>query len=289
MTPPSSRKLRTMKAVCDYYTLDRSQIQRIVGVSNDRVMRAILTECFQAGFINKTRMQAISPASGSPAPVYFPTRRGAELVAAEFDDERYLHVCTRTPDWTHLLHWLAVAEYHVRLDQAIAMLPTVELLGWYGEWDEVNPLGKSPQERYRIFSLITEKPRLVCAPDAAFALRVGGVHSKMYLLEFDRCSSSISQIVRSKFPGFAGLAQHRLHRRLFETTAELFTVLHISLNPARRDHLRMAAAKQPGAELHRFAAFTDWTPERALTDAIFYATDSDDPQPLVRLPKEGAE
>jgi hypothetical protein len=287
MTFFSARKLAAIKAVCDYYTLTRALIQSIVGVSNDRVMRAILQGLFQTGLINKTRMQAVNPAAGSPAPVYFPTRRGAEWVAAEYDDERYLHVCVKTPDWTHLLHWLGVAEFHVRLDQAIARQDAVSLLGWYGEWDEVNPQAQKPHERYRIFTLIREKPRLVCAPDAAFALEVDS-HSKTYYLEYDRNTSGLQQIANSKTPGYAALAAGRLHTRHFETTAESFTVLHFSPSPTRRDLLRKSIASKEGASLHRFAAFTDWTPELALTGAIFYPADSDDPQPLVRLPKGGA-
>lgn len=237
MLPLSPRKLSIIKAVCDYHTLDRSQIQRVVGIGNDRVTRDLLQQLVQMGMINKTRMQAIHPGTGSSAPVYFPTRKGAELVAAVFEDERYLHVCVRTPDWMHLLHWIGVAEFHIRLDQSIAARGNVACLGWYGEWDEVNPLATAPQERFRIFTLITEKPRLVCAPDAAFVLQVDGVHSKLFFLELDRGTSSLQQIVRSKFPGFAALAERRLHRRLFETTAEQFTVLHICPGPARRDHL----------------------------------------------------
>lgn len=287
MNPLTPRKLAVIKAVCDYYTLTRALIQLIVGVANDRVMRDILQELCRAGLVNKTRMQAVNPAAGNPAPVYFPTRMGAELIAGETGVERYLSVCTKTPDWTHLWHWLGVAEFHVRLDQAVALHPGVSLLGWYGEWDEVNPHADKPQERYRIFSLIREKPRLVCAPDAVFAIGVGP-HSKTYYLEFERSTSGIQQIAASKTPGYAAMLDGRLHQRHFQTTAESFTVLHLSPTPGRRDLLRKAVASKEGASLHRFASFTDWTQEKALTEAIFYSTDSDDPQPLIRLPKGGA-
>jgi len=156
MNSVPSRKLNVIKAVCDYYAVDRAQVQRVVGVKNDRVMRAILQQLCAAGLLQKTRMQAVNPAAGAPAPVYFPSRLGAELVAAEFGDERYLHVTTKTPDWTHLLHWTGVSEFHIRLDQAIERQRNVELLGWFGEWDEVNPHAEKPHERYRLFTLIRE-------------------------------------------------------------------------------------------------------------------------------------
>lgn len=283
----SPRKLAVMKCVCDYYTVTRPMIQRVVGVTNDRVMRAILQELHAAGLVSKTRMQVLNPSAGNPAPVYFPSRAGAEVVAAESGDERYLRVTTKTPDWTHLFHWTAVAEIHMRLDEAVRVHPDVSVLGWFGEWDEVNPSAREPQDRYRIFTLIQEKPRLVCAPDAAFALAIGP-HSKTYYLEVDRGTSGIQQIANSKTPGFAALFAHRLHQRHFTTTAESFTVLHISPSPGRRDLLRKAIASKEGAALHRFAAFADWTADKALTEPIFYGADDHEPQPLIRLPKGGA-
>lgn len=287
MNPPSPRKLAVIKAVCDYYTLTRAMIQTIIGVANDRVMRAILDDLRRTGLIGKTRMQAVNPAAGNPAPVYFPTRIGAELVAAETGEERYLGVCTKTPDWTHLWHWLGIADFHIRLDQAVSQQPAVSLIGWIGEWDEINPQANAPQQRYRIFTLIREKPRLVCAPDAAFALGIGS-HSKSYYLELDRATSGIQQIAASKTPGYAALLAGRQHERHFKTTAETFTVLHLSPTPGRRDLLRKAIATKEAAALHWFASSTDWTPEKALTDPIFYHTDSDEPRPLIRLPKGGA-
>jgi hypothetical protein len=282
-----NRKLRAIKAVCDYYTLTRAQIQGIVGVRNDRVMRAMLQELCAAGLLQKTRMQVVNPRAGAPAPVYFPTRLRAELVAAEFGDERYLHVTTKRPDWPHLLHWTAVAQCHIDLDAAIRRLNGVRLLGWYGEWDEIDPHAEKPNERYTLYTLIREKPtRLVCAPDAAFALEVGP-HSKCYFLEMDRGTSGINQIAHSKTPGYAALAAQALHRRFFDTTAESFTVLHLSPTPGRRDLLRKAVAARDAATLHRFASLTDWTPERALTEAIFFGCNGHEPQPLIRLPQEG--
>lgn len=282
--PP--RKFAMIKAVCDYYTLTRPMIQWIIGVKNDRAVRDDLSVLTRDGFIQKTRMQAVNPSVGNPAPVYFPSRKGAEYVAAETGDERYLRVCTKTPDWTHLWHWLGVSGVHITLDRAVALVPSVTVIGWYGEWDEVNPSAPVPQDRYRIYTLIREKPKLVCAPDACFALGIGQ-HSKTYYLELDRATSGIQQIAASKTPGYSALNSSGLHRRHFETTAESFTVLHLSPTPGRRDLLRRAITTKEGAELHRFASLSDWTPEKAITESIFYPCIGNEPQPLIRLPKGG--
>ncbi|MCA9224633.1 MAG: replication-relaxation family protein [Planctomycetales bacterium] len=277
----SPRKLLALKAVCDYYVLTRPQIQRIVGARNDRVMRAQLQELVAAGLLAKTRMQVVNVRAGAPAPVYYPTRTGAELVAEHWGEERYLQTTTKTPNWTHLLHWVAVSQFHIELVAAVEHRPDVQLLAWFGEWDEANPAAATPQERFRIFTLIRERPRLVCAPDAAFILGAGP-HSKCYYVEIDRGTSGIQQIASSKSPGYAALAAGQLHRRLHETTSPTFTVLHISPNAGRRDLLRKAFADKQAAELHRFAAFTDWTAEQALTDSIFHGCDDEPPQPLLR-------
>lgn len=275
------RKLLAVKIVCDYYTLLRKQVQDKLQINNDRVMRALLQSLVDGGLLNKAGMMVVNPSSGNPARVYYPSRQGAELVAAHFGDERYLNVCCRTPNVSHLLHYTDVAETHLRLDQALEKQTDVSLLGWFGEWDEINPHAAEPQHRYRLFTLIRDKPRLVCAPDAVFALQVDG-ESKAFYLELDRGSSGISQICNSKTPGFNGLLTSGLHRRHFQTTSDTFAVLHLSPTVGRRDLLRKAMASKEGASLHRFAVFSDWTKEKALTEAIFYSCDSDEPRSLIQ-------
>src|SRR5258708_2120198 len=100
-----------MLAVADYYTLTRAQIQSVTGDTNDRVVRKHLLQLVKQGFLNKTGMQVVNPGDGAPAPVYFPSRKGAEFLAAEVD-EKYLHACTLTPNWQHLRHWTTVADFH---------------------------------------------------------------------------------------------------------------------------------------------------------------------------------
>src|SRR6202521_323757 len=106
-------------AVADYYTLTRAQIQDVCAEKNDRVLRKHLQQLVERGFLRKTRMEVVS-SLGATAPVYFLTSRGAEYLAAEVD-EKFLHACTQTPNWQHLLHWITVAQFHIVLDQAIAL------------------------------------------------------------------------------------------------------------------------------------------------------------------------
>ena len=92
------------------------------------------------------------------------------------------------------------------------------------EWDVINPEESSPERRFRLYTLLRESPRLICAPDSAFMLSVGP-HRKAFYLEQDRNTSGVRQIAASKTPGYAALAERQLHRQHFpETTLDTFSV-----------------------------------------------------------------
>lgn len=286
----SKHVIPALRAVARYYTMTRAQIQRAVGVRNDRFMRELLLGLVRQKLLNKTRMEVVNPGAGAPAPVYYPSRTGCEYLAAELKDERYLRVMTRSPDWTRLYHWCELAERHWTLDRAVELCGAasqVSIGGWLNEYDVANPEEREPQKRYSLYTLLREKPRLVCAPDAAMLLCVRS-YAKVYYVEIDRGTSGVAQIAASKTPGYAQLAIEKAHRRHFETNVDTFTVLSLSPSAGRRDLLRAALAKKEGAHLWRFAAAPEFTPDSAaLHGAIWYPCEGE-AQPLVRPPAEGA-
>jgi hypothetical protein len=272
-------------AVATYYTLTRAQIQRLCCPKDKdgRVTRKRILQLVLLGLLNKTRMEVINPYTrGAGMPVYYLSRKGSELLACELKDERWLNCCTQTPNWQHLAHWTAVADFHIVLDQGFPGQNHATLGGWLGEWDIANPDEKEPHKRYRLFTLISDKPnRLVCNPDAAFLLCAGN-YAKIHYLELDRGTSGIQQIAQSKTPGFAELAKRKLHSRHFPATnTDSFFVLSVSPSAERRDLLRKAIAGKLGAELWKFAAWPEITPETVLFGAIWYRCEGD-AQPLVR-------
>lgn len=270
MTP---RKTNILKAHGDYYTLTRAMSQDVCGEKNDRVHRKHLGQLCDEGYLAKTRMQVVSTL-GATAPVYYLTRKGAEFLAAEVDPT-YLCCCTLCPTWQHLLHWLAVAQFHIVLDRAFALQREACIGGWLGEWDVANPDEKEPERRYRLFTLLREEPkRLVCNPDAAFLLNAGGFSMVQYL-EYDRATSATGQIAASKSPGYAELLKRSGHDRHFDNNVDEFRVLSVSPTPGRRDLLRKAFVGKDGAKLWRFAAWSEFTPETALFGAIFYPAEGD--------------
>ena len=279
----TERDIAVLRAVVHYYVLNRVQIQRLCFPSDceGRITRRRLQTLVSERFLNRTQVQVFHPGSGAPAPVYFPARRGCEFLAEHLGDERLLATPTQTPQSHHLFHWLAVTETHIALDAALANQSDVTLDDWLNEWDIVNKDESAPEKRYRIYTLINESPRLVCAPDAAFLLAARG-HFKVLYLEQDRSTSGVAQIAASKTPGYTVMAERQLHRRHFpHTTLNAFSVLMIAPSERRRDALKKAIREKPGAALWRFASASDLTPENFLFAPIFHPCDGE-PLPLIK-------
>jgi len=284
--PVTNYHLAILVAVGTYYTLTREMIQHLCcpNAKNGRVTRKRILQLVQLGLLNKTRMEVVNPAfPEGRTPVYYPTRQGLEFLACHFKDESWLDRCCSTPNWQHLLHWVAVARFHIMLDRSLALQTLASVGGWFGEWDVVNPDEKEPDRRFLLYTKLSEKPRLLCNPDFAFLLQVGG-YSKIYYGEIDRGTSGIQQIAHSKTPGYAGLAERKLHRRHFETNTDSFFVLHISPSAGRRDAIRKAIADKPGAALWKFAAQPDLTPETLLFEPVWHRCDGEVQSLIRRLP-----
>jgi hypothetical protein len=268
----TERDIAILRAVARYYVLSRGHIQRLCfpDDGNGRITRRRLQLLVTASLLNRTPAPVFNPNGGSPWPAYYPARRGLEVLAEFDDDERYLLTPTQSPQPHFLLHWLAVSETHLTLDSAIARQSAVTVDDWINEWDIVNKDESAPEKRFRLFTLLRESPRLVCAPDSAFLLSVAG-HRKAFYLEQDRNTSGVRQIAASKTQGYAVMAHQKLHLRHFPTaTVETFGVVMIAPTERRRDALRKAIADKPGATLWRFASATDLTPETFLHSSIFY-------------------
>lgn len=269
------RDLQILLALVRYFVLSRPQIQRLLfpDDTNGRSTRRRLQMLVDLELINRQHMLYTQPAGGSPASVYYPSRRGCELLFEEFADERFLLTPTSAPLPHHIQHWIAISETHLALDQAIAEQSDVQVDGWISEWDICNKEEVVPEKRYRLYTLIQENPKLICAPDAALLLTVGG-YRKTYYLEQDRQTSGVFQVASSKTKGYAALAERNLHLRHFpHANVPGFTVLLVAPTPKRRDALKTAIKEKPGSHLWRFASATDLTPGSFLYEPIFHACD----------------
>ena len=295
MTP---RDLDILRVLVRYYVLNRQQIQRLVFPNdpNGRVTRRRLQSLVEQQLINRQGTLFCHPTSGTAAPVYYPARKGCELLAEHYDDRQYLLTPTQAPIPHHTFHWLAVSDTHIAFDAAIerqnAEHPqrngtsgdhrVTQISEWINEWDVVNKEETLPEKRFQLYTLIRDNPRLVCAPDAGF-LMTCQEHSKVFYLEQDRNTSGVTQIAAGKTQGYSVMAETGLHRKHFpQATVELFTVIMVAPTARRRDSLRKAIKEKPGAQLWRFAAVEDMTEEKVLHHPIWYPCGDEEPKPLVK-------
>jgi len=279
----TERDIAILSAVVRYYILNRQQVQRLCFPhdSNGRLTRRRLQLLVDAQLLNRQSTLFCHPMAGAAAPVYFPSRKGCDLLAEHFDDELYLTTPTQAPIPHHTLHWLAVSETHIALDEAIRLQSGAAIEGWLNEWDVCNKEESAPEKRFRLYTLIRQSPRLICAPDAAFLLTFKG-HRKIFYLEQDRNTSGVNQIASSKTPGYAAMAEQQTHRRHFpQATIDDFSVLMIAPTPRRRDALRKAIREKLGAKLWRFAAAADVQPDKVLYAPIWHGIESA-PTPLIK-------
>jgi len=280
----TEREISVLRSIASYYVLNSRQIQRLhfPDDASGRVTRRRLQFLVTEKLLNRQQMLFAHPSSGSIGPVYYPSQKGCEFLADHFVDDRYRRTSTRSPIPHHVWHWLAVAETHMALDKAIEAQSLVSLLSWINEYDEIDGTAQKPEKRFRLYTIIQEAPRLVCAPDAAFLLSMRG-HSKVFYLEQDRATSGTRQIASSKTPGYAAMAERLLHRRHFpKATVDDFTVLMVTPSSNRRDSLRRAIREKEGAHLWRFATVDDLTVDALLHNKIWYPADDSPAGCLVR-------
>jgi hypothetical protein len=267
----TERDILVLLCLFRYYVLSRSQIQRLCfpGDITGRVTRRRLQTLIDTKLIQRQPVLVVHPGASSAGPVYFSSPRGLQVLADYHGDERFLAGTCRAPQDYRLLHWLAVSETHITLDAALALHPHVKCLRFFNEWDVVNPDETEPQHRFRLYLLIHESPRLVCAPDAAFLLEMDG-HRKAFYVEQDRNTSGTRQIAASKTKGYAVMAEQSLHRKHFpDETVGTFSVLTIAPDERRRDALCNAIKDKPGAELWKFASVRELTPETFFHAPVF--------------------
>lgn len=168
----TQRDIQVLLTLARYFVLDRPQLQRLCFPSDTtgRVTRRRLQQLFRHELINRQRVTVDHPFRPPPGSIYFLATRGREFLAEHFGEERYRLVPVQTPRPDHVLHWIAVSETHIALDEAIDRQETVRLEEWINEWDVVNKDEADPDKRFRLYMLLRDNPRLICAPDAAFLL-----------------------------------------------------------------------------------------------------------------------
>jgi len=284
--PTTSCDIQILLALFRYHVLNRRQMQRLffgLGKVVARNTRRRLGGLKARGYITRPNLGQFSEDDGSTTPVYYLTQAGREFLAKTLSDESFLTTNKHLPRSDWLLHWLAISETHIKLDQATSRPgEAIHLERWINEYDLADPKATKPEQKFVLYTLITEQPeRLSCQPDSGFVLSLGA-HYRVFFLEQDMGSSWPNQVAASKVPGYAAMAERGLVRTIFpEATSDKVFVLVVTTDARRRDALRKAIANKPGADLWKFTVASDLKSDTFFDGAIFYRCEGG-AEPLVR-------
>ena len=135
-----------LAALAKYYLLCRPQVQRLCFPHHrdGRSTRKHLSKLVRAGLVSKHSTMIPYPSSGSGCPCYYLTQKGADILASYYDDDRFKAVNTKSPRADMLLHWLAINETRLNIEEAIAMHSDINLLAWYSEAHDASRNRRTP-------------------------------------------------------------------------------------------------------------------------------------------------
>jgi hypothetical protein len=272
--PVTETDVRLLEAVARYYVLTREQIARLCQLkhASGRSTRKHLSKLLQGGYLQRHNVPVALPGSNGAAPVYYPTKAGAELLASWFDDARYVATMTRHPRADRLSHWIELNNTRIVIEQAIARQTEVKLENWISEYEIINKDATEP-ERFTLQTTLREIPPLPCSPDTGFLLSMSG-QSKVYYVERDRNTSSPHQIAARKTRGYAEMARQQYHLRHFPSaTVPAFSVLFITTNVYRCNQLAKELRKRESPELWLMVDHHDLAPESFLFEPIILKSD----------------
>ena len=267
----TDRDMCVLKALAQYYCLNRPQLQKLC-FPNDktgRITRRRLQALVSKQLINRHRAEVVYPQTVQAGSIYYPAKQGCQLLAEIEADDRHLLTPTQCPQPHHIMHWLAVSQTHILLNGAIRLQNSVSVGSWTNEWDIINKDEADPAKRFKLYTVLQEAPKLICAPDAAFILSYQG-YSKVFYLEQDRATTGAKQVAARKVKGYAAMQQQNFHRQQFpKANVSSLTVLCITPTSGRRDALRRAFQNKPGNELWKFASAKELVETAFLHEALF--------------------
>lgn len=282
----TDRDLAFLRLAADHYCVTAEQLRAHAspGNTDTTVVRRRLRLLHAAGLIGIARAEALTVNNAVHSQVYYPTQPGMLELARRTGEMKWVLTPTRPPYAHHLAHFLALTDLRLLVKAAVASQSVCQLGDYFNQFDAVNPDAEDPERRFKLYTAVQTHPRKVaCVPDAGFALRAGSV-SKAYYVELERGTTPPSRAAAKKSPGYAGLADGRLHLRHFPDALREFSVLVLAPHPGWRDQLRKEFAKRPHPELYKFASLTEVTPETFLFSPVWHPC-SGAPHALLKRPQ----
>lgn len=275
----TDRDVRFLQLLATAYLLTAKQAVELV-YGEPRVCRRRTKALTNARIINRY------PKKHEPErrPVFYLARAGRDLLAdrerdASIDAKPTKLLCNPA----HVAHAVSVGQLLLDLPNAFEQRDDLVLASSCHEHEPVNPEAE-PAKRKRLYTVLKERPRLVCMPDASFEV-TRGADRVPFLVEYETGATGVKQVAQRKWQGYQQMAASGHYKTLFpHCTASRFLVLVVCPNAGYRDRLAKELPKVDANE-HRFwrlVSKEDLDPKKFLTEPIVRTTAADELQLLVR-------
>ncbi len=277
------RDFMVLLILARFLILDTRKIQQLCYPTDTsgRIARRRLLAMLKAGYI-KRRVERIAGSPGGPMNHYQIDDRGKKYIAEKQNCEKYYFKPTTLRQPQHLRHYCAVAAIAMLFEAALRVNSAVKFRAWFNEEEIINWQEPDESKHRKLFTIVQEKPRITCEPDAAFVIEYQGAQRVCYI-ERERGTNGPKWVAKKKAPGYHLLQRRKLHHQHFpEVAGEDFDVLLIGESPVHRDRLRKFFREVPGKELWLFADVHDLHPETFFFEPVWYPAAQGEPLPLIQ-------
>lgn len=269
----TDRDVEILRALNRYRYLRTGQIHQLLFSDNGTVQsaRRRLRNLYHHGYIARAQPYV---QVGKPLPeiAYYIDRKGRKVLR-EHGENPYIWRKGGEVKYHFLEHAIALSEFRIHFEKAVARLPDVELELFIPDFQMREAAEQyAGRKRYLLFREAfhpVHRKNFVVHPDAliVLSLSVGGVKQQLMLcLEIDRGTEGLERI-RDKLTGYHLAKEQRLFRQFGDISN--FFVLFQAPSEKRSDSIFHALVDHIGATLARVTSAGEVTQDSVLTGTIW--------------------
>lgn len=276
------RDCRALRLLSRHLVLSSSAIQRrcYPKDATKRVTRRRLLKLLKAGYVKRRTLQT-NGVPGGPQFLYQLDKKANEFLASKYGLDKYIYKPTSLRQPMHLRHYAELAEISLAFEDAIRTQHDVGLRAWFNEEEIVNWSEADSNKHRKLFTVVKNRPRIVCAPDAGFLIEYEG-KTRICYVELERGTSGARHVAKKKANGFDLLQKRQLHKQHFpEVDDDCFDVLCVAQNRVHRDQLKNAFKDSPGKQLWLFVDKNQLTPDAFFFKPIWHNVFASEPVALI--------
>ena len=278
------RDWRVLRQLARHLLLRTREIQQrcYPSDSTGRITRRRMLKMLKEGYVKRRTLNS-DGTLGGPHFLYQLDTKGVETLAVKYGLDHFLYKPTSLRQPMHLRHYAEMSHISLAFEDALKANRSVIFKAWYNEEEVVNPMEQEASKHRKLFTVVKNRPRVVCAPDAALMIEFQGAKRACYV-ELERGTSGPRNVAKKKAEGFDLLHKRKLHHQHFPDLSEPnFDVLCVAQNRVHRDQLRRAFKDAPGKQLWLFVDKNQLSAESFFFKPVWYDVANPNPISFIQL------